>query len=70
MPGIVELASAVFGLRVRPGTFVPEIEGLPDDTRPASYAVPAGLLLWAYQQEVPEPSVLDSIKKFFGITRK
>ena len=70
LPGVVELASAVFGHRVRIGTFVPEIEALPDDTRPASYAVLAGLLLRAYQQEAPEPSVFDSIKKFFGISRK
>lgn len=70
MPGVAELASAVFGHRVRLGTFVPEIEPLPDDNHPEAYAVLAGLLLRAYQQEAPEPSVFDTIKKFFGISRK
>ena len=65
MPGIVELATAVFGNRVRIGTFVPEIEGLPDDTPPASYAVLAGLLLRAYKQATPEPSILDTFKNLF-----
>ena len=70
MPGIVDLASTVFGNRVRIGTFVPEIEGLPDDTPPASYAVLAGLLLRAYRQVTPEPSIFDFIRNLFRSNSK
>ena len=69
LPGVVELATSIFGRRVRVGTLVPEIEGLPEDTHPAANAVLAGLLLLAHQQNTPEPSVFDSIKKLFGISR-
>lgn len=70
MPGIVELATAVFGCGVRIGRLVPEIEGLENDPHPESLAVLSGLLLLAQTQHAPAPSFLDALKKFFGLSRK
>ena len=66
LPGIAELARAVFGCGVRIGTLVPEIEGLEADPHPAACAVFAGLLLLAQQEGRQTSSLFDSVKKVFG----
>lgn len=66
LPGVAELAEAVFGCGVRVGTIVPEIEGLESEPHPASCAVFAGLLLLAQQENGPSTSIFDSVKKVFG----
>ncbi len=64
-----ELASSVFGTRVRIGTLVPEIQGLAkivgDDPREtAAYATISGLLLKAAAEE-SRPSFMDSVTGMF-----
>ena len=66
LPGITELAEAVFGCVVRVGTLVPEIEGLENEPRPAVCAVPAGLLLLAQQEGGRSTSIFDFVKNAFG----
>lgn len=66
LPGLAELARAVFGCGVRIGTLVPEIEGLEADPHPAACAVFAGLLLLAQQEGRQTSSLFDSVKKVFG----
>lgn len=71
LPGITELAEAVFGCGVHVGTIVPEIEGLESEPNPASLAVLSGLLLLAQQEGDRPTSIFDFVKKAFGgILRK
>ena len=66
LPGVTELAEAVFGCGVRVGTIVPEIEGLEAEPHPASLAVLSGLLLLAQQEGNQSSSIFDFVKKAFG----
>ena len=66
LPGVTELAEAVFGCGVRVGSIVPEIEGLESEQNPASFAVQSGLLLLAQQEGSQSTSIFDYVKKAFG----
>lgn len=70
MPGVAELASAVFGRPVQIGKLLPEIEGLEAHPHPAACAVFAGLLLLAQQPDSGSSSgVFGFFKKIFGSSR-
>jgi len=65
--GVTALAESVFGLPVRIGEPVPELEGLEKLPNPAAYATVAGALLAAQRNNVRgEQSLFSPLKSIFG----